>query len=232
MSAVADKRVAGGSSDSGQKIALAVLGVILVLLLIWQVPKLLGSSDSTSDTTPVAAVGAVTPVADQTATAGTEAVASPAGQTAASIARERKATRLIKRLPSRDPFVPLAGAAPATPAPVATPTPAPTPTPTPTPKPTPAPVVVPTAAMLWINGRRQVVGVKQTFKVGDTTFRLVGVTKTTATIVPVVGALDGGKSQIKLARTQPVTIENTATGVQYVIRFSQAMSTVSSGDAG
>jgi len=120
--------------------------------------------------------------------------------------------------------VQLIGTAPAAAAPVATPAPAVTPEPVPA-KPV-APKVVPTAAVIWTNGRRQVIRVKQLFTIGDTTFRLVKVTRKTATIVPVVGDLEGESNQITLRRTVPVTIENTTTGVQYVINFSLAMSAV------
>ncbi len=225
MSAVANRRVAGASSDKGQKIMLAVLCVVLVLLLVWQLPKLLGGSNSSTDGSTPVAVSASAPVAVDASVGGVEQAMQTPSKAAA--ARERKTARLIKRLPARDPFVPLAGAVPAA-APVVTSVPVPVPPPA-KPTATPVPKVVPTAATIWIDGRRQVVGLRQTFKLGDTTFRLVTVTKSTATIVPVAGALDGA-SQVKLKRTVPVTIENTATGVQYVLRFSQAMSTVPNSD--
>jgi hypothetical protein len=242
MNAIANKRVGAGAgmgagSGNGQKILLGSLCVILVLVLVWQVPKLLGGSGSPSVATEGDAVA--TAAATQTASGAPAIAATPA-----SLARERQTARLIKRLPARDPFLPLAGAVPAATSPAATSpaatspaatgpatTPAPAPTPQPTvPKPVAVPKVVPTAAVIWIDGQRQVVGLKQTFKVGDTTFRLSSVTKTTATITPVSGALEGGKSQIKLTRTKPVTLENTATGVKYTLRFSLAMSKVPTSD--
>jgi hypothetical protein len=233
MNAIANKRAAGGagSNDRTQKILLGVLGGVLVLLLVWQVPKILGGSSSET-VTPVAAVTA--PIAASTTTS------APVTGTAVTLtAKERRAARLIKRMPARDPFVPLASATvAATVAPPVTQAPAPTPAPTPkpaTPAPTPkpatpkvpvVPTVVPTAAVIWTDGRRQIVHVKQTFKVGDSTFRLASVTRKTSTIVPVSGDLAGGKRQVVLARTEPVTLENTTTGVRYVLRFSDAMTSV------
>jgi hypothetical protein len=93
-------------------------------------------------------------------------------------------------------------------------------------KPAAVPKVAPTAAVIWTNGRRQVVGVKQQFKVGDTTFRLLSVTGKAAKIAPVLGAFEGGKQEITIRKTEPVTFENTTTGVQYVLRYSLAMSAV------
>src|SRR4051812_9500782 len=199
MNAIANKRVAGsaGSSDKTQKILLGVLGGILVLLLVWQLPKILGGSDTASETAaPVAAVA--TPVAGSVPT-----TAPVTGTTVTLTARERRAARSIKRMPARDPFVPLASAtvaatvappvtAPPVTAPPVTQAPPATPKP-PTPKVPVVPKVVPTAAVIWTDGRRQIVHVKQILKVGDSTFRLDSVTPKTVTIVPVSGDLAGGK---------------------------------------
>jgi hypothetical protein len=80
--------------------------------------------------------------------------------------------------------------------------------------------------VIWTNGRRQVVGVKQQFKVGDTTFRLLSVTGTSVKIAPVLGGFEGGEQAITIRKTEPLTFENATTGVQYVLRYSLAMSAV------
>ena len=81
--------------------------------------------------------------------------------------------------------------------------------------------------MIWTNGRRQVVGVKQRFKMGDTTFRLVSVTRDSAKIVPVLGSLAGG-GELTLSRAKPRTIESSTKGVQYRINFTLPLAAVPS----
>ena len=102
---------AAGSNERRQLILLGALGLVLVLLLVWQVPKLLGGSGSSSEAAP-AASSAVASAAAPT-TAATAPVAAAATGPAA-----KRAARWIKRQPARDPFVPLtAPAVSATPAP-------------------------------------------------------------------------------------------------------------------
>jgi hypothetical protein len=210
------------SGDRRQKILLAGLLVVLVAVLAWQVPKLLGGSEASSEAAPAAV--AATPVVTEVG-AGTESLG---GAAVALSPKEKQTARWIKKLPARDPFVALVGAptAAAVPAPeTATPAPAPNPEPA-KPKPAAAPKVAPSAAVIWTNGRRQVVGVKQQFKVGDTTFRLLSVTGTSVKIAPVLGGFEGGEQAITIRKTEPLTFENATTGVQYVLRYSLAMSAV------
>jgi hypothetical protein len=81
---------------------------------------------------------------------------------------------------------------------------------------------VPTAALIWTNGRRQVVGLSQVFKVGDARFRLVAVTRTTIRIKVVGGAFAGRGQSITVLKGHRVKLANTATGVQYGLLFTQA----------
>jgi hypothetical protein len=256
MSAFANKGMArradaASAGDKRQKIVLAGLVVVLVAVLAWQVPKLMGGSGASSETAlPVAASGTGTTVA-----APAPAILAQAlGGTLVLTPAEKRAARWIKSQTARDPFVPLvtesassasataptasASSAPASAAsaPAATSTPAasaanPTTGNPTTGKPATAKAaastkVAPTAAVLFTNGRRQVVGVKQTFKVGDTTFRLLAVTRAYIKIAPVLGAFAGGTKAITVTKAKPVTVENTTTGVQYVLRYSLAMSAV------
>jgi hypothetical protein len=92
------------------------------------------------------------------------------------------------------------------------------------PKPVAKPVHVkpaaPTAAIIWTNGTRQIVGISQVFKVGDAQFRVVAVTPKTMRIKAVGGAFAGGKKAITLRKGHAVTLANTATGVQYDVLFT------------
>ncbi len=243
MNAIANKSFARradtrDSKDRRQKIVLAGLVVVLVAVLAWQMPKLLGGSGGSSETAAVSETAL--PVAADPTAAAIQTSAAPVPLTA----KEKATARWIKKQAARDPFAPLVGtetsaAGTTTPAGTATPaasgtTPAPAGTTTaPVGKPEPAtkkpaavPKVAPTAAVIWTNGHRQVVGIKQQFKVGDTTFRLLSVNGTTAKIAPVLGGFEGGKQEITIRKSEPVTVENTTTGVQYVLRYSLAMSAV------
>jgi hypothetical protein len=250
MSAFANKGMArradaASAGDKRQKIVLAGLVVVLVAVLAWQVPKLMGGSGASSETAPpVAASGTGTTVAAP----APASLAQALGGTLVLTPAEKRTARWIKSQRARDPFVPLvtepasstataptasASSAPASAAsaPAATSTPAASAANPTTGKPAAAKAaastkVAPTAAVLFTNGRRQVVGVKQTFKVGDTTFRLLAVTRSYIKIAPVLGAFAGGTKAITVTKAKPVTVENTTTGVQYVLRYSLAMSAV------
>ena len=86
--------------------------------------------------------------------------------------------------------------------------------------------VVATSAVIFTNGNRQVIKVKQPFKVGDARFKLLSIGRKNATVAVVLGNFKGGTGEITLLRDKPVTLENTVTGVQYVLRFTQPLSAV------
>jgi hypothetical protein len=214
-------------------------------VLAFQLPKLLGGdSEPTPEATATATAGAAaTAVAADGATAATTAQTPAATKAAAASARRTE--RLIKRMPARDPFVPLIGpgsaaasGTPGTATPGATPAPAPTPAAPAPAAPTPAaprpaaPAVVPTSAVVFANGRRYVAGVNQQFTVGDTTFRLVSVSRNAARIAVVLGELAGPARTITLPRGETVTLENTTTGVRYVLRFALPLTAVPSRGGG
>jgi hypothetical protein len=78
----------------------------------------------------------------------------------------------------------------------------------------------PTAAVMWTNGTRQVVGVGQTFKVGDATFKLAAVDSGAMRLQVADGSFTGGKSTITIRKGREVMLENNATGVLYTLRFT------------
>jgi len=245
MSTVANKpysahEAAAASREKRKLIFLVCLVAVLILLLVWELPKLLGGSESSTSGATLTTVAAAAPAASTDATAAQPATATPTGG-AVPVASEpaKKSQAWIKRLPARDPFVPLVGALPAssplgptpvpTPVPTPTPTPAPAPTPTPTQKPATTPPVkaaVPTSAVIWTNGRRQVIATNDVFDVGDASFKLLSVTPNAIKVTAVEGSFKGAKGPLTVKRGKAVTLEDTVTGVQYTLRFSLPLTTV------
>jgi len=82
------------------------------------------------------------------------------------------------------------------------------------------PVAPPAAAIIWVNGNRQMVGLKQLFPLKAPAFRLVAIDRKTMQIRVAGGSFTGGHAVITLARGKAVTLVNTTTGVRYVIRFA------------
>jgi hypothetical protein len=200
------------TAERRKKLLLIGLMVAFAGLLVLQLPKLLSSSESTS--TAPAASSTVSPAV--TGSSGAPAVASAP---AASSAR----VRAIRRLPARDPFVPLirenaaSAAAASAPAPVVSrrAVRVAVPTRVTPPRRAVARAVKPTAAVIVANGRRQVVGIRQAFKVGEATLRLVAVRPKTMRF-----KVDGSKRAITVRKGHRVTLVNQATGVRYSVRFS------------
>jgi hypothetical protein len=79
--------------------------------------------------------------------------------------------------------------------------------------------VEPDVAVILANGKEQAVGVDQYFKAGDIWFQLLAVGAKTVEISVVGGEFAGGKNSITISRDHPVTLVNTATGVEYPLRF-------------
>jgi hypothetical protein len=223
------------AAERRKKLILLGLAVVLVVLLAFELPKLMKGSSSSSST-------ASTPVA----TPATPVAAGNASLAMASTAAKR--ARTIRRMAAKDPFVPLiresASTTTTTSAPASAPAPAPTSTPTtqpaigftasatsvplPLPQATPNPAVIkpahvkpaaPTAAVIRTNGQRQVVGLSQAFSIGDAHFRLVSVTRKAMRIKVVGGLFAGGKQTITVRKGHPLKLANTATGVEYRLLF-------------
>jgi hypothetical protein len=82
--------------------------------------------------------------------------------------------------------------------------------------------VKPDAAVLYTNGNKQGVAVGEYFQLGDIWFQLLAVTPKTMKIAVVDGAFAGGKHAVTIKRGARITLENTATGVEYRLRFTEA----------
>ena len=210
------RRVAArNAAERRKKIILASLIVLFVALMAFQLPKLLKGSES-SATAPV-------PVSAVPATAGAGSVTAVTSAPVRSSAR----VRAIRRMSARDPFVPLirenaatASAAPATSSPrVRRAVRAAVPTRVVPLRGVPR-AVKPTAAVLVVNGRRQVVGVREAFGFGEATFRVVSVGRKTMRLQVSGGSFGAGKQTITVRKGHRVKLVNTATGESFSIRFS------------
>jgi hypothetical protein len=206
-----------------QKIVLAVLGVVLIGVLAWQVPgviKLMNKKPAPTATTPppaVAAPAAGTPVA----ATGTAGAAVPAGTLIDSDPTAQAAGgQLVSfdRFSSKDPFRQQLGQEAGTPAAPAKDVKPPAPsggTKQPPAPPPPPPAGDPTAARISVNGVAEKVSVGGTFPSEDPVFVLVSLTKATAKVGISGGSLDTGSATVTLKKGKKLTLQNTADGAQY-----------------
>jgi hypothetical protein len=205
-----------------QKIILAVLGVVFIGVLAWQVPSVLKMMNEkpppTATTPPAAAPLPGTPVA------GTPVVATgtpvPAGTLADSDpAAQAAGGQLVSfdRFESKDPFQQQLSDEPAPPAKDDAPADAPA-SGQPggsTPPPPAAPAA--TTAVITVNGTKETVSVGGTFPQADPVFVLVSVTKTSAKVGVSGGSLSTGGQTVTLKKGKKLTLENTVDGARYVL---------------
>jgi hypothetical protein len=229
-----------------QKIFIAVGSVVLLAVLGFQLPKLLGKGS------PAAVPRPATTSAAAAAAAATPAI--PAGQLPGTdrVVVQRDSNQLISfgLFKTKDPFIPqvttTAAASeppippqeppattttPAEPTPPLVPVGTPvTPSPTGAPSATPgtttpsaptAPPAVPTEALIATNGLCERVAVKGTFPVTENIFRLVSVAKDGKSVqVGIVGgSFDSGQPTATLKLGDKLTLVNTADGTRYVIEL-------------
>lgn len=220
-----------------QKIILAVLGVVLVGVLIFQAPTIMsifggGSSTAASEPTSGTPSPTQTPTPAPTPTPGV--VTPPAGGTAELVDSDPAAVpadgQLVSfdRFESKDPFAQQGGddlPNSATPSvPVDTTAKGKDPEADggagePASEPEPA-KTAPTEATLSVNGSLQDVKVGGTFPESDPIFKLVSVTQRSAKVGIVGGTYATGSQTVTLKKGgKPVTLMNTADGTTYVLRL-------------
>jgi len=219
-----------------QKIVAAVLGVLLLGVLAYQAPTILGlfgGGSSTTQSEPAPATPAA-PAAPAAGTPATPASAAPVAGSAQLVDSDVAPTpgtgQLVTfdRFESKDPFVPQVGKNDGTgglPAPDDT-APPPETKPKPSTQPQPAAAASPTApaavesAELSVNGHTTTVRVGGTFPESDPIFKLTALTGRTAKVGIVGGTYASGSQTITLQKGgKPVTLMNTADGTTYVLRF-------------
>lgn len=222
------KKIDARAKAKRQKIILAVLGVVFIAVLAWQVPsvlKIMNKKPAAAATTPPPAATPVpVPGAPATPVPGTPISATPtpgSGLTDSDPAAQAAGGQLVSfdRFSSKDPFQQQA-LLPAAPAPATVPDPKPTPTTSPgatgtSKAPTPT-QPAPTSAQISVNGSPETVSVGGTFPQADPVFVLVSVTKTTAKVTISGGSLDSGGA-VTLKKGKKVTLENTVDGARYVL---------------
>ena len=206
-----------------QKIILACLGVVLVLLLVIQGPKTLKLLHNTPAAPVVAAATTTTSTAVTATPAATPTAAAPTGALVSAVQPTVDAGQLreFSHFASKDPFATqVATPAPGSTTPTST-TPTPTPTPTPTLPPAP-PAPSPTSAVISLNGELMSVAVDSDFPTSGVTFSRIGslfhlasLTKTTAKVTIVGGSYADGAPALTLTLGKPVTLQNAADGTRY-----------------
>ena len=203
-----------------QKIILAVLSVVFVGVLVWQVPsvlKMLNEKPPPAATAPPPAA-APAPAAGIPVSAG--ATPAPTGSRVDSDpAAQAAGGQLVTfdRFVSKDPFEQQltreqAEAAPRKTNPVKS---AGASSDGSAPKPPPVPA--PTTAAIKVNGATETVSVGGTFPQADPMFVLVSVTKTSAKVGISGGSLDTGAGTVTLKKGKKLTLENTVDGARYTL---------------
>jgi hypothetical protein len=208
-----------------QKIVLAVLGVVLLGVLAYQAPTILGlfgggSSEVASEPAPA------TPVPLAPASPATPAASGSAQLVDSDVAPQPAEGQLVNfdRFESKDPFAQQAEEQP-TPAPPERQAPAKSGLPEDNFDPVPQPSAPPAArraaiARITVNGVPSDVAVGGAFPEGEPIFRLASLKNGVAKIGIVDGTYASGSATITLKRGgKPVTLMNTAEGTTYVLRL-------------
>jgi hypothetical protein len=223
---MAAKKFDAKAKAKRQKIILAVLGVVFLAVLAWQVPsvlKMMNKKPPTATTTPAPA--AVAPVPGTPVT-GTPVSATPtpgAGLIDSDPAAQAAGGQLVTfdRFSSKDPFqqqAVLPASSSSSPTDTNVKSPASTDAPTSSTKPPPPPPApAPTTAQITVNGSTETVSKGGTFPQSDPVFVLLSVSKTTAKIAISGGSLDSGGATVTLKKGKKLTLENTVDSARYVL---------------
>jgi hypothetical protein len=221
-----------------QKIIAGALGLVLVGVLIFQAPTILGAfggGSSTPASEPASATPAPPAPVPTPVTPGAPAAAptpAPVGGSAALVDSDPAPVpadgQLVSfdRFESKDPFIQQVSdtQAPSAPAPVAANPGTKAEAPEgdsfePAPQPAAPPVA--RAATISVNGDEHQVAVGGSFPESDPIFKLVSLKGSTAKVGIVGGSYANGSPTITLKRGgKPVTLMNTADGTTYVLRLT------------
>jgi hypothetical protein len=239
------KKVDPQAKAKRQKIIAAVLGVLLLGVLAFQLPRTLKMlHQSSASASPAATTTAST---GTTGTSGTLASSSAGGTSGASgdglndpgVLPQPQSGQLLgfSRFRSKDPFsqqiniqcasdacsssssssgtVP-SGSGTSTKPNTSKPT-APT-----TPATPGVTAAKPTSAEISVNGNTESVAVGGNFPASNPTFVLVSLTRTSAKVGIAGGSIEGGKQTATLKKGVSLTLMNTADGTRYVLRLVSA----------
>jgi hypothetical protein len=234
------KKIDPQAKAKRQKIIAAVLGVLLLGVLAFQLPRTLKMLHQSSASASPAA-----PAPTATGTTGaTGALAATAGSTSSSgdglndpgVLPAPQSGQLLafSRFRSKDPFTQqidlehagdsgnsLTGA-PTTPAPGKQTKPSGTKASAPPMTGTGVTVAKASSAQISINGNTESVAVGAQFPAASPTFVLVSLTKSSAKIGIAGGSIAGKKQTVTLKKGVSLTLMNTADGTRYVLRLDSA----------
>jgi hypothetical protein len=232
------KKIDPKAKAKRQKIIAGVLGVLLLGVLAFQLPRTLKMLHQSSAS---ASPAATTTAATATGTTGASGAlaATAAGSTSASAstgdgvndpavlpAPQSGQLLAFSRFRSKDPFTQQinlnAAAQPSVTGTTTTTTTGktkPTGSGNPTPTSTGAAPVKLSSAEISVNGASESVAVGAKFPASNPTFVLVSLTKKSAKIGISGGSLEGSKQTVTLKKGVALTLMNTADGTRYVLRL-------------
>jgi hypothetical protein len=228
------KKIDPQAKAKRQKIIAAVLGVLLLGVLAFQLPRTLKmlhqSSASASPAPAAAAATGTTGLTGAVAATATGSTSGGDGLTDPGVLPPAQSGQLLafSRFRSKDPFTQQidlehAGAtgtstgetSPQTSGKQAKPSG----TKTSTPPATSVTAAKPTSADISINGTTESVAVGAQFPASSPTFVLVSLTKSSAKIGIAGGSIEGNQQTVTLKKGVPLTLMNTADGTRYVLRL-------------
>jgi hypothetical protein len=243
------KKIDPQAKAKRQKITAAALGVVLLAVLAFQLPRTLKMLHQSSASASPAATTTASTATGTTGTTGALATAaagsaSGSGSTGDGVndpgvvpAPQSGQLLAFSRFRSKDPFAQQIDAdcagdsgssggcgtsGTATPSGSGTSKPAkPNSAKPATPTPTSfgTTAVKPTSAEISVNGSTEGVPVGGKFPASNPTFVLVSLTKSAAKIGIAGGSLEGSKQTVTLKKGVPLTLMNTADGTRYVLRL-------------
>jgi hypothetical protein len=231
------KKIDPQAKAKRQKITAAALGVLLLGVLAFQLPRTLKMLHQSS----ASASPAATPAATATGTTGASgALAATAGTTSGGdglndpgVLPAPQSGQLLafSRFRSKDPFTQQinlecasgSGGCATSSTASTTQTPGKQAKPS-SPKPSTPPatsvtVAKPSSAEISVNGNTESVAVGAQFPASSPTFVLVSLTKSSAKVGIAGGSIEGNKQTVTLKKGVPLTLMNTADGTRYVLRL-------------
>jgi hypothetical protein len=227
------KKIDPQAKAKRQKVIAAVLGVLLLGVLAFQLPRTLKMlHQSSASASPAATPASTGTTGASGALAATAGATSGDGLTDPGVLPAPQSGQLLafSRFRSKDPFTQQINlecgtdscssgsttttqtsasgknAKPSSPKPS-------------TPSTGGVTVAKPSTADISVNGNTESVAVGAQFPASSPTFVLVSLTKSAAKIGIAGGSLDGSKQTVTLKKGVPLTLMNTADGTRYVLRL-------------
>ena len=228
------KKIDPQAKAKRQKIIAAVLGVLLLGVLAFQLPRTLKMlHQSSASASPAAPASTATGTTGATgALAATAGATSGDGLTDPGVLPAPQSGQLLafSRFRSKDPFTQQinlecgtdscsSGSTTTTQTPASGKNAKPSSPKPSTPSTGGVTVAKPSTAEISVNGNTESVAVGAQFPASSPTFMLVSLTKSSAKIGIAGGSIAGNKQTVTLKKGVPLTLMNTADGTRYVLRL-------------